>query len=105
MNQIINSVFYLFITAYSLLTMVATYQDINFQSFQYWHSFYFIGSTLLFIALLPSMPHWLLAFSLGLLIVITAGNGLLTDTFQWTHIIVRAIISLILIIIWYQHIT
>lgn len=51
------------------------------------------------------MPHWLIAFSLGLLIVIAAGNGLLTDTFQWTHIIVRAIISLILIIIWYQHIT
>ncbi|MGO4936508.1 hypothetical protein ACTQ54_02555 [Fundicoccus sp. Sow4_H7] len=104
MNQILNIAYYVFVIAYSLLTMLAAYQDINLQGFQYWHSFYFIGAILLLLALLPSMPHWFLPVALVLFVIIATVNGLLTNSFQWTHIIVRTVISLGLILIWYQFI-
>ncbi len=103
MNQTFNILFYVFIIAYSLLTIVAALQDIRLQGFQYWHSFYFIGSIILLISLLPTMPQWVLPLSLVLLVIIAAGNGILTNTFQWNHIIVRTLISFVLSFVWYKY--
>lgn len=100
MSQILSYTLYLFVILYAVLTIIAAFADIIGQGFQYWHSFYFIGAVGLLLALIPNLPHWGLPVALILLIIIAIVNGLLTNSLQINHIVVRSIISLIVGLCW-----
>lgn len=93
---------YVFVGLYSVLTIIAGIADaMERKKFYYWHSFYIIGAILMIVSLLSGMPKYMLPIALGLMVITAIYNGNVTDNLQPSHIMVRTIISLGLVAIWY----
>lgn len=85
---------------YGALTLLAIAEQGIANQFHWTHLLYPIFSLALMYVAIRTQPVEVLYVGLiGLLLTAVIG-GLLTNTFQWSHIIVRLVLSIIIIIVW-----
>lgn len=92
----------IFVAIYGGLTLLALFEEIKTTGFIPYQLVYFVcGLALLAYAY---KPNWLLLLYLGLggLIVLAIYLGLSQNILNWTHILVRTIISIAIIYFHYQ---
>lgn len=104
MKKILDLFPQIFTILYGILTIMAVMALIKEEeNFLYWHSFYFVGGTLLIISALPNMSKWLLPSAYVLMIIVPIITGHIVGNFQLSHIIVRTIISEVIIFLFLKN--
>lgn len=90
----------IFVFAYGTLTLLAIGEQAFAGEFHWTHILYPIFSLcLMYIAIRPYPVEVLYVGLIGLLATAVIG-GLLTNTFQWSHIAVRLILSIAMLFFW-----
>ena len=95
MKTILNIFSRGFIGLYAILTLIAVIAEIKGIGFETVHLLYFVGSILLISAAVTNLP-WLVHLSLVLMIPLVIFTGYVVGNLEWSHIIVRILITLLL---------
>ena len=95
MKTILNIFSRGFIGLYAILTLIAVIAEIKGIGFKTVHLLYFVGSILLISAAVTNLP-WLVYLSLVLMIPLVIFTGYVAGNLEWSHIIVRILITLLL---------
>lgn len=90
----------IFIFIYGALTALAVVEEIRATQLNWSHAFYVLFSLFLIYSSMRPNSDWLLYVGLIGLLAIAIYMSLTTNTFQWSHIIVRIIITVIIIGLW-----
>lgn len=90
----------IFIFIYGTLTLLAVVEEIVKTQFNGSHFVYIALSLALVYVAIQREPTWLLYIGLFGLIGFVVWMGVSSNTLQWSHIVVRTIISVIMIVLW-----
>lgn len=85
---------------YGLLTVTAIGEEAKSNGIQWVHGLYPVFSLCLMYIAIKVEPSIVLYIGLFGLFIAAITSGLITNTFQWKHIIARLVISLILLWSW-----
>lgn len=85
---------------YGALTLLAVGEEITKTQFNSLHVVYIALSLALIYVAIQCEPTWLLYIALLGLLAFAIWVGLSSNTLQWSHIVVRTIISVIMIVLW-----